>query len=292
MYLIYCKLAGQLTAMSIDTKLDIDNCFCLPPSGHIVLSLDKVAYEQLGIEGQATHFSHMKPSLRYRQLTAMSIDTKLDIDNCFCLPPSGHIVLSLDKVAYEQLGIEGQATHFSHMKPSLRYNENTCPSSVAAYFAGLGYTVQQCEPKLEQRRDRDVLVPHLGECDSDQMLESETADSYVSTYFVPVEDRTREKCQLAYLQWTGFFTTKQIENLFAMLRKYVESRESLPWIAMHVQGFEDTPVCWNLEEHHFQQSGDNSYTVFLQPDLKFLLCQVLGPKRKPFAKSRQRKKKV
>lgn len=47
----------------------------------------------------------------------------------------------------------------------------TCPSSVAAYFSSRGFHVELCQPQVSQRRDTSVVVPSLGECDNEELLE-------------------------------------------------------------------------------------------------------------------------
>lgn len=58
--------AGGLTLLSIDTKIDLDDCVCVTPEGLLVLSLTKDTYESLGVEGQLSHFCKNNKE-RYRK---------------------------------------------------------------------------------------------------------------------------------------------------------------------------------------------------------------------------------
>lgn len=49
---------GRITLLSIDTKIDLDDCVCLTPAGILVLSLNKNTFEGLGLEGSVSHFTH------------------------------------------------------------------------------------------------------------------------------------------------------------------------------------------------------------------------------------------
>lgn len=50
--------SGALSALSINTRLDLDNCVCITPEGVLVLHLDKVSYQELGLEGTLSHFAN------------------------------------------------------------------------------------------------------------------------------------------------------------------------------------------------------------------------------------------
>ncbi|KAM6963007.1 ribonuclease P protein subunit p40 [Aplochiton taeniatus] len=57
-------LNGATYALSYKTQIDQDNTFALIPDGHLILSVDKDTYEQLGLEGKPSHFIHRRP-MRY-----------------------------------------------------------------------------------------------------------------------------------------------------------------------------------------------------------------------------------
>ncbi|KAG8267395.1 hypothetical protein J6590_052994 [Homalodisca vitripennis] len=62
--------------------------------------------------------------------------------------------------------------------------------------------------------------------------------------------------------------------------EYVKKRKDLPYAAMHVQGFSDTPVSWLLQEHVYRTDGHNQYTLVLRSDLSYLLfTTVTSPKK-------------
>lgn len=43
---------GQLTALSIDTHLETDDCAALTSNGTLILSLNKESFQALGLEGK------------------------------------------------------------------------------------------------------------------------------------------------------------------------------------------------------------------------------------------------
>lgn len=87
--------------------------------------------------------------------------------------------------------------------------------------------------------------------------------------------------QVQYLQWTGFFTRNQIKNLYNVMNEYISTKSTLPWIALHVQGFLDSPVSWDLKEHTFYTDGDNSYTIVFRPVGHSIIYKSLSSNNKP-----------
>jgi len=71
--------------------------------------------------------------------------------------------------------------------------------------------------------------------------------------------------QVQYLQWTGFFTRQKIQEVYNILKQYVLSRNTLPWISLDIQGFADSAISFDLKEHMFLTDGDNSYTIVFHP---------------------------
>jgi hypothetical protein len=62
-----------------------------------------------------------------------------------------------------------------------------------------------------------------------------------------------------------------------MFRKVLRENESIiPWIGVTVWGFEDAPLSWGDNQHHFLLSGENDYTFVLLPQSDYLLFIALG----------------
>lgn len=53
---------GLLTVLSDGTHIDTDDCVALTPTGHLVLSLNRQTYQELGLEGKPSFFSRFKPN--------------------------------------------------------------------------------------------------------------------------------------------------------------------------------------------------------------------------------------
>ncbi|XP_049950543.1 ribonuclease P protein subunit p40-like isoform X3 [Schistocerca serialis cubense] len=225
---------GELTLLSHNTRIDVDDSIAVTPNGLLILSLNKGTYQQLGLEGRQSFFQ--RDSDRY----IINLDIKASnfgpgnknyervfwcLKNCFNVKFG--IVLAWDPPV-----------------------ENICPSSVAAYFDDKGYNVHQCHPHFSKRISYNVPVPPV------------TARK---------EDESSEYCDV--LEWLGAFSV-------GVDLKYTEERRNLCWTSMNVQGFLDSPVTWGLKEQGFFTSGDNHYTLFLKDGAALLACQVNGAQKK------------
>jgi len=87
--------------------------------------------------------------------------------------------------------------------------------------------------------------------------------------------------QVQYLHWTGFFTRKKVQEIYDILKKYVLSKKTLPWLSLDVQGFVDSPISWNLKEHTFFIDGDNSYTIIFQSNGESVIRKSLSSNNSP-----------
>lgn len=65
------------------------------------------------------------------------------------------------------------------------------------------------------------------------------------------------------------------------MEEYVSMKNNLPWVALHVQGFLDSPVSWDLKEHTFYTDGDNSYTIVFRPGADSIIRKSLSSNNKP-----------
>jgi len=64
--------SGDVSLMSIGTQLDVDDCIALTPSGHLILSLRREIYQELGLEGTPT-FTKDKNPQRYSKYKVINL---------------------------------------------------------------------------------------------------------------------------------------------------------------------------------------------------------------------------
>ncbi|XP_034230863.1 ribonuclease P protein subunit p40-like isoform X2 [Thrips palmi] len=257
--------SGHLSILSIDSCVDLDNCLSII-DGKLILSLDKESYQELGLEGKAI------PSKNKNHLRFVVV---LDITASHFQPGKKNY-----ERAYDCL--KNCLQSFTVILSWEPQDEKICPSSVASYLSERGLNIEVCKPKFYQRLNFNVATPLLyppdKQCSIEEMLEwlgafslnaKSSENEFLSSYQGPEE--TVECGQVAYLNWTGFFTRLQINRLFQSLREYFNDRDTIPWISIYVQGFSDVPVGWNFKPHNFYSDGDNSYTIVMKPKNAFVL---------------------
>ncbi|XP_011705851.1 PREDICTED: ribonuclease P protein subunit p40-like isoform X2 [Wasmannia auropunctata] len=246
----------------------------IPLSLHNCLSEDTDYYQINGLRvSDLLRIEFIEAFVKKGEINLLTIGNKIDLQNSICVTPTGCLILSLLTDDYQALGLEGSPSAFGH-KPHTRYKINVCPSSVAAWFHARDYNVYLCRQKFSQRTKYSLTVPtYEDRCDKTDVdffewlgvfsingdLSTKGKDDYSNTYRSP--SPSIHVGQVQYLQWTGFFTRRKIQEAYNALKQYVLSRDTLPWVSLDVQGFADSPTSFDLKEHTFFTDGDNSYTI-------------------------------
>ncbi|KAK9510265.1 hypothetical protein O3M35_005087 [Rhynocoris fuscipes] len=230
---------GELTALSIDNLLDIDNCAAITPFGLLVLSLNKDLFQELGIDkGPA-----------------------VDLVKC---SEKKHLLINLKetrfkpgKKNYDRIWNRLRKTKHLTMNFVLAWEPNedkVCPSSIAAYFHKKGYLIEECIPSRSNRVDYNVRIP-LDSTDPVELFEwfglqalgfkeySDPAHQEFLSSYVGTDDMDTVG-QAVFIQWIGLFPTRKVQKFLNALRKYINEVPSIPFIGMHVQGFDDSPLSW------------------------------------------------
>ncbi|XP_076281285.1 ribonuclease P protein subunit p40 isoform X2 [Lasioglossum baleicum] len=268
---------GELSLLTIGNKIDLGNAIAITPTGHLILSLLTEDFQMLGLEGKVSFFDR-KVHTRY----VVTIDLKSES-------------FTPGKKNYEHVR--------TSLKERLRHkfdvivswnppDENLCPSSVAAWLNEHQYNVLLCHLTFTQKAEYSLRIPTISEEGDNEKffewlgvfsisgdLKNTKADDYVNTYTCPMS--SMDVGQIKYLQWTGFFTRQQVTSLYTAIRNYVSMQNSIPWCALHVQGFSDSPVSWDLKEHTFYTDGDNSYTIVFRPAADSIIRKSLSSNNKP-----------
>ncbi|XP_031825879.1 ribonuclease P protein subunit p40 [Nomia melanderi] len=268
---------GELSLLTIGNKIDLDNAIAITPTGHLILTLLTEDFQTLGLEGKVSFFDR-KVHTRY----VVTIDLKSES-------------FTPGKKNYERVRTSLKERFKHKFDVIISWNppdENLCPSSVAAWFYEHQYNVLLCRQTFMQKTEYSLRIPIISEdSDNDKFFEwlgvlsisgelkNTKSDDYVNTYVCP--SPSVDVGQVKYLQWTGFFTRQQVTCLYKAIKEYVLMRNTMPWCALHVQGFSDSPVSWDLKEHTFYTDGDNSYTIVFRPAANSIIRKSLSSNNKP-----------
>ncbi|GLC65703.1 hypothetical protein PLESTF_000330900 [Pleodorina starrii] len=88
--------------------------------------------------------------------------------------------------------------------------------------------------------------------------------------------------------WKGILSQGQVLNVMKSTAALV-ARRQVPWAAVTVWGFADTPVAWRGLEHGsaWGGSGESSYTVVFLPGGDYCVYRPLGPQEVPLPKGQR-----
>ncbi|KAI4493139.1 hypothetical protein M0802_009689 [Mischocyttarus mexicanus] len=264
---------GELTLLAIGNKIDLSNSIAVTPNGILIISLLCEDFYKLGLEGQKSFFD--------RKINTRNV-VNIDLTAKHFLP---------GKKNYERVKTALE-NHLDLIFDVILIWEppdvNMCPSSVAAWFHQRGYSVSLSQPKLSYRTESNVNVPILTDSYninedfyewlgmfsiSGNIKNEGTSEEYVNTYKCPKPNILVD--EVKYLDYIGFFSRQRAIKIYNLIKKYVLSQNDLPWGSLHVQGFSDSPVSWDLKEHTFFTDGDNSYTVLFNPNAESIIRKSL-----------------
>ncbi|XP_057190277.1 ribonuclease P protein subunit p40 [Triplophysa rosa] len=267
---------GTVYAVSYNTKIDEDNSIALLPSGQLVLSLNKDAYEQLGLEGRPSLYNHRK-AMRYvvtlnlrdktlapgtkryqRVLSGLKDRLPLRYDFLFTEHNTGG---DEDKTLYKLLSqykpVEHKAVLSHHTLKNL-----PCPT---LYPSDLQGTTLSCDPHS--------FLEWLGAVNLDISCEN-AADSFLSTYICPEPKSSVSQALLCTI--TGFISPEDVYLLLQELRKYFDEPKFTQWLSLTVHGFMDSPVSWGATEHGFLKGGENFYNLVCFKNQDYWLHMATG----------------
>ncbi|XP_012230065.1 ribonuclease P protein subunit p40-like isoform X1 [Linepithema humile] len=267
---------GEVNLLTVGVKIDLESSICLTPSGHLVLSLIDAHYQALGLEGRVSFFAS-KSRTRYVVVIDLNDENFIPGNKNF-----ERVRIALKKRLSQNFNV------IVSWHPS---QYNVCPSSIAAWFEKLDYTVDLASQRFSQRTEYSLMIPTLqDECNIDKFFEwlgIFSTDCKLSNG--ETDDANPYKCpspsiqvgQVQYLKYTGFFTSRKMQEIYNVLKDYILSRNTVSWISLDVQGFADSPISWGLREHTFFTDGDNSYTIIFQPNDESIIRQSSSSNNRP-----------
>uniref|UniRef100_A0A8D0HUD8 Uncharacterized protein n=1 Tax=Sphenodon punctatus TaxID=8508 RepID=A0A8D0HUD8_SPHPU len=261
---------GSCYALICNTKIDQDNTAALLPTGKLIISVDKVTYEELGLQGLPSQYSGKKV-MRY----IVTIDLA---DSAF--NPDGKKYKSVLWVLKETKPLEFDFLLAWH-------HTGAEESSLMTYFSK--HHIQARQPKITFSTLRNVQCPVLqnnklqGEpeesCSAQELFEwlgtiFNNADdnksfSFLSTYSCPQPSTNVEQTYLCTI--TGFILPEKIIQLLEQMCCYFDEPKLAEWVTLTVHGFADSPISWREYEHGFQTGGENLYNFVVFQNLDYWL---------------------
>ncbi|XP_051872386.1 ribonuclease P protein subunit p40 isoform X2 [Pristis pectinata] len=254
---------GNFYALSYNSRIDQDNTVALLPTGKLILSVDKDTYEELGLEGQPSKYSH-RTVMRYsrkrynRVMWALKEKKPLSFDLLMSCNSSGGNETSLASYF-----VKYQCQVYQPTLSTRILNETVCPVLLSNELNG----------KENESCSSQEFLDWLGAVFSDIDCNNQ-ADSFLSTYCCPEPNTVLDKACLCTI--SGFIIPEGINRLLDQLRLYFEEPKLAPWVSMTVHGFADSPVSWGQSEHGYHKGGENLYNFVLFRNQDYWLHMAVG----------------
>ncbi|XP_067853688.1 ribonuclease P protein subunit p40 isoform X1 [Heptranchias perlo] len=267
---------GFLYALSYNTRIDQDNTIALLPTGKLILSVDKDTYEELGLEGQPSKYSH-KTTVRYnvtvdlgdatfvpgekrynRVMWALKEKKPLTFDFLMTWHPTGG-----EDATLASYFMKYQCKVYQPTVSTRMLNDTDCPVLLSNELKG----------KLNESCSAQEFLDWLGAVFNNIDCNNQ-ADSFLSTYCCPWPSTVLQKACLCTI--SGFIIPEGINLLLDQLRLYFEEPKLAQWITMTVHGFADSPVSWGESEHGYHKGGENLYNFVLFSNQDYWLHMAVG----------------
>lgn len=270
---------GELSLLSINVKIDIDNVITITPNGLLILSLNIEDFQTLGIEGKLSYFDRNKQT---RYVVEINLNEE---------------TFTPGKKNYERVRSCLENNLKQKFDVILSWDppeEKLCPSSVASWFYNQGNNVTLCHqkstklihysldvPTLEDNYKAEDIFEWIGILSIDGDLKNKDTENYVNSYICPKPNTPVN--QVFYFECTGYFSRLKINKIYELIKKFNSTDNDLqsPWISLHIQGFADSPVSWSSNEHNYYTDGDNSLTIIFHSNGNAIVQKSLSSNSKP-----------
>ncbi|CAG8450839.1 5261_t:CDS:2 [Paraglomus occultum] len=245
---------GQVIALSLTEGIDISDVFSIDGNGILTLNVTKDTYESLGLAGKAARFG----SRNQRFVIELQLSAK---------------AMSPGKKFYERIKWCFEHTLVDSFPFVIMYINATTnkPSEMKfpSVFQFQKFTVQ---PSLQSTSH--ILIPDIS------LIKNPTND-YWKYRAIEVYDWIG----MASLQADRINSDDNVDSYVSLYKPpdpyysgngdLVKSMD-IPWAALTVCGFADSPISWIKQEHGFLMSGENNYTFIVWNDGTYVLYEAVG----------------
>jgi len=306
------RIPGKLQAISLGTWIDSGNVACITPHGKLVLAVDKETYQQLGLVGKKSRFKsfqnrwliwvdmkahYFEPHKKYYQRVKWCLENRLTDTEFFLswTSPRGvtEEVQFPEGVTFRKLRVKTQTRHWTHINVPAPISllehitltrrrarskpKHPVPTSNNNNNNNSGLNRQLETPRFYLDSEFVHALYDWFGCLHNRIssvLGSHMLEPFVSS-FQPAIDM-KSLSGVAY-SFQGLLPSEFVLQQVRHFRKILaETEGSIPWISVTVWGFEDSPISWGDNQHHFLLSGENDYTIVLLPHNAYLLFIALG----------------
>lgn len=266
--------AGKVCGVTVGAHVDGECVAAVLPTGTLVLSLDRATYHAFGLQGRSSSRDAVQRFV-----------VKIGLADADFVPGEKRY----ERVRWcltDRLGLE--FAFLFTWTPSGGTGGIECPALAALPGA------KRQSLNTESRVHHSVAVPRLEHALVDSSLSDDervalsewlgsvacgiipdgSAECYHSSMGCPEPSRT--SASIASCVWRGMITSSRIAAVLAAADAVVADG-AVPWVALTVLGFQDTPISWGSAEHGFVEGGENHYTYVVGPGGHYLRFTSVDP---------------
>jgi len=246
-----------------------------------LLSVDKETYEQLGLEGKKSSFppKGRRFNITIDMMAATFREGKPFYQRCmWCFQERMHSTELL-----VSFFVDGKSTDLAPLnvfpckKFPITFRSGVIPD-VADARSGIKKWENVASKTLSEEENQEALhlLDYVGFLSCHSLTSLRNQQTGLSTYSNPLIESTSSYFDVKSLECSGFLAPHIVLCCLEFARGKL-ARKEVEWVALHVNGFQDSPVSWGMREHGFFFGGENDYTFIMLPkEEQYILFIALG----------------
>jgi len=120
----------------------------------------------------------------------------------------------------------------------------------------------------------ESLLETVSEISSESRTNGTSKRTFLCEYECPLRCYYDAICTAVRFQ--GFISSDFVLRFFTLARHILKNEEDVPWIALNVWGFIDSPISWKECRHGYLENGENDYAIIIFPNGKVWNFSALG----------------
>ncbi|XP_052714304.1 ribonuclease P protein subunit p40-like isoform X1 [Crassostrea angulata] len=252
---------GSLCMLSVGTKLEVNDCVAILPTGQLILHLTKDSYTRLGLDGKPSHFN---------KFGGEKYVVNIDISSPVFAPGKKNY----ERVKQCLLGSSICCDFLVSWSPQ---DDKLCPSSIHRYFCLKGFGCVHLTLSAKSHKYTNIKIPDLQHQDAEVYHQEELYDwlggvanqilwsSESDEEYSPLGDYSgpTNLGHCAHNQVFGFFSSITLRGLIKEVRQLCKSSNT--WGCVTVHGFSDSVTSIGKSEKNFHKLCADSVTLVLSP---------------------------
>ncbi|XP_048776316.2 ribonuclease P protein subunit p40-like isoform X2 [Ostrea edulis] len=250
---------GSLCMLSHGTRLEVNDCVTLLPTGRLILHLTKDSYTRLGLDGKLS---------RHNKYGGEKYVLEVDVGSTVFVPGKKHY----DRV---KSCLQHSNIQCDFLVSWEAQDKDLCGSSIHKYFNIKGFNCVPLAVSSKFHKYTDVEIPDLQHQDAEIHHQEELYDWLGGVAnqitlsnddeYNPMSDYTglTKLGHCAHMQISGLFLGATVQSLIQEVRK--QCKLSSSWGCVTIHGFTDSPISIGRSEKNPHKLCADCVTLVVVP---------------------------